>query len=283
MNEHFPPLKRNPGQSRPWLLICLIVLVMVLVFHRYLAIFSYNFFSRTDHMLQLNHRLSPLLMWGILGWFAGMAAGGFIIGKKYNLTLKWKLIPAVAGVVLVLLLTMWSSPIGARTETAAVTAGKDHQLALATVTDSLENYKQSGYGGRNLTDNNVQTAWLFKTGREDQLPSASFLFTQNRMTNYVNVKIAGIRLQNGYSRMEAKFKDYNRIRQFTVYLNNREIYSGTAKDEFRAFQEFAFDQVRISPGDILKVSINSLYPGTKRGAGITALSELQPMISSSSF
>lgn len=71
---------------------------------------SFAFFLYTDNLVKVSASVSPVLMWGVLGLFAGLVYGCFVAWRKYRLDYKLMFIPIAVFAALVLILHLVNQP-----------------------------------------------------------------------------------------------------------------------------------------------------------------------------
>lgn len=260
--------------KKVWLIIGVLV---ILIMQKLIGAFSVNFFTVIDRLLEIHPAIPPFLMWGILGLFVGAIVGSLVIWAKYKLAFKWNLLSIGALIFLLLVLFIISAPL------STVQAHMEDHTASAMVkvsaTNSLPDYKQYHYSADNLIDKDGNTAWMYMQDKIN-LESVHYVFTKPDLIEYTNPQVTGLQLKNGYSKNKDKWKSYNRLKDFTVYHNNKLVYSGTAADQYNIVEDIVFtQQVPVNPGDTISVRINSVYRGNNRKADITAISEMVPLVS----
>lgn len=257
----------------------LIVGIVVLFMLRHLiGAVSVNFFTAVDHILEIHRSLSPVLMWGILGLFMGAIAGSLVMWQKYKLAMKWNFISIGVFVLFILVLAALSSPLGTKKGVASLQDHTAASMVQVTATSALPDYKQYHYKAENLIDKDLNTAWMYLPGKIGG-ESVRYIFEQDKMAGLTDLKLTGLQLRNGYSKSMAKWKSFNRIRGFTVYVNSTQVYSGAAVDKYNTEEDIVFNQSPVNPGDTVTVYIHSVYRGNNRKADITAVTEMVPLIS----
>ena len=257
-------------------IIGIIILLVFLLLRDYIGALSINILTIIDHLLNLNARLSPILMWGIMGILLGAVAGSLTVWKKYKLAFKWNFISiGMLGLCLIVSISM-STPIGTAVVPGVFETKEATDLIEVSSDWSLPAYKTFTYDAANLADDDHSTAWMFF--HDDQREeSVSYLFPDNKMRKVRHVKVSGIRLMNGFNKSHAKWNSFNRVREFIVYQNGARVFEGIAADQYNSDETIDFKPVEITAGDTIRVNIHSVYR-VKKDMGFTAVSKMIPMV-----
>ena len=257
-----------------WLIIGVAILLII---QKPIGALSVNFFTVTDHLLAVHTAIPPFLMWGILGLFLGAIVGSLVIWAKYKLAFKWNLLSIGAFLFLLLILFVLSAPLS--TAKGRIEDHTASAMVKVSATNSLPDYKHYHYSADNLIDQDGSTAWMYAQHKTTE-ESVRYVFRKPDSVEFTNPQVTGLQLKNGYSKNKDKWKSYNRLKGFTVYHNNKLVYTGTAADKYNIVEDIVFtQQVPVNEGDTISVRINSVYRGNNRKADITAITEMVPLVS----
>jgi len=263
-------------KNNSFFIIGVLILLVFLLLRNYIGALSINILTVIDHFLNLNARLSPILMWGAMGILLGAIAGSLTVWKKYKLAFKWNFISiGLLGIFVIILIAM-SSPMGTVVVPGVFETKEATDLIEVSSGQSLSAYKTYTYDAANLIDDDNSTAWMFlhEDLREE---SVSYLFTDEKMRKAKHVKVNGIRLMNGFNKSHAKWNSFNRVREFIVYHNGKQVFEGMAGDYYNSDETIDFKPVEISAGDTIRVNIHSVYR-VRKDMGFTAVSKMIPMV-----
>lgn len=98
----------------------LAIVILIYFFQKFLGMVSFRFFLFMDNMLRLTSSIHPVVMWAVLGLFAGLIYGSFVAWKKYKLDFKLNLIPVSIFLLIVFILFMVNHPLDSATVNSAV-------------------------------------------------------------------------------------------------------------------------------------------------------------------
>ena len=137
----------------------------------------------------------------------------------------------------------------------------DPSLISATATSTLgsDPEAQLHYFARNTLDNNRKTAWNSDGSAEGE----SVIYEFER-----SVRIARIRVVNGYAKSDEAFKWNARIREVEIITDD-----GAAPREFVDSDQLQTIEVDSGKTSRLEIRIESVYPGTRYRD--TALTEIE--------
>jgi hypothetical protein len=147
---------------------------------------------------------------------------------------------------------------------------------------TLQNKSDEKYDVSNLDDFDVHTAWI--EGKPDYGvgESVTFHFTKELwesddshpdMHGRDKVNFNGFYLLDGYTKSEALWREYSRVKRLRVYQNNTPIFDIALADSMEV-QFVTCSVVWLKPNDKIKVEIMEVYPGEKYKD--TAITELTP-------
>lgn len=272
--------KRQPAvpakKNNPYFIIGVILLLVLLILRNFIGAMSINLLTLTDHLLNINSSVSPILMWGIFGMFLGAIAGSLAIWKKYKLAFKWNYISIGLLSLFLIVLIAVRSPMGVATVPGVFETAEATDFVEVNSYWALPAYKTYTYDAANLVDDDNSTAWMFL--HDDQREeSVSYLFPNDKMSKIRHVKVSGIRLMNGFNKSHAKWNGFNRVREFIVYHNGTRVFEGMAADQYNSDETIDFKPIEINAGDTIKVNIHSVYR-VKKDMGFTAVSKMVPMV-----
>lgn len=267
-----PPIKK----TNPFYMIGVILLFILLVLHNVIGALSINFFTVIDHLLKVYDSVSPIFMWGIMGILFGSVAGSFAVWKKYKLAFKWNLISIGSLILFIIVLIALSSPLEVFVSKSKIETSEATDLIRVSSEWFLPSYKTHRYDASNLIDADRNTAWMFihEDRREE---SVSYLFTNEKMNKLEHVKVNGIRLMNGFNKSHSKWNSFNRVREFAVYHNGKNVFEGTASDFYNLDETFDFSPIELSSGDTVRINIKSVYQVNKKNK-IAAVSKMIPTV-----
>ena len=104
-SEAFPQAPFKPRTTNYLKYIVAGIVVVIIITPRFWGAVSVYFFTVGDN-LNLLYLWDPLIVWGILGLFAGIAYGGFVACKKYKLNYKYAVMPVLLLLTVLLLLLL---------------------------------------------------------------------------------------------------------------------------------------------------------------------------------
>jgi hypothetical protein len=84
-------------------------------------------------------------------------------------------------------------------------------------------------------------------------------------------------IKNGNCKSYTQWIEYNKLNEFTISYNFKPVRHAKASNNFTTKEEIKFLPIPINPGAIISITINSVYPGTRK-KDKTAISELIPII-----
>ena len=111
-----------------------------------------------------------------------------------------------------------------------------------------------------LNDDDASTAWIDKnTGAGTRL---LFQFPKKLPKELNGTPFYGFDIADGYTKSDALFKSYARVKKAKLYYNGKALYYVTFADS-RRWQHVNFDDIEAKQGDLMTLEILETYPGTK--------------------
>lgn len=168
----------------------LATVILIYFFQKFLGMVSFRFFLFMDNMLRLTRSIHPVVMWAVLGLFAGLIYGSFVAWKKYKLDFKLNLIPVGIFVLIVFILIMVNKPLASEPINTAVPVA-DVKIETLNI-DSLKKFiinrwitvdvKGKNSGNFNRMKNSVTSELEFKKNgkcymNQNGIRKASFYYT----------------------------------------------------------------------------------------------------------
>ncbi len=270
--------------NRTGCLVWVVIAIFIYSFRKLLGGIGSFFFVHVDRLLGPSS-LSPVILWAVLGLFAGAVAGAFVAYRKFRLSPVVVVVPFAALVLFCFSAALLSEArpvaeavIGVGAEgkiTRNVTAGL---MAGVSASSELPSGDGQRYEAGNLMDVKRSTAWIENGSGAGINETVTFLFKGGMMKDIEELTCTGFRIRNGFQKSAKLWRDHNRLKDFSVSHSSGKVIYLMARDLQDEAEEIRFPSpIRVKNGDRLIVSIISVYYGNNH-PDRTAVSELVPLV-----
>lgn len=266
-----------PDKKRSYTgLIVVIMLILAVVFFKFLGIISVNFFQFMNRLLHVTSLTSAVTLWAISGLFVGMIYGALVAWKKYRLHFTIIIVPVAALAVFIIAMLFLNDPLKPSPELVSVSEDASRFVSVRS-SGYLPAFKLTSFSDSNLVDNNDKTTWIENAKNAGIGERIEFNFnTVVHMDKYRNFVCTGINIRNGYARSEKLWASHNRLRDFSVLLNGQVMGNFTAGN-YNHREVIALRPFAVKFSDVISIRINSVYYGN-RYFKLTAITELVPVV-----
>jgi len=131
-------------------------------------------------------------------------------------------------------------------------------------TSNLTAQLNNNYEAINLTDGNSGTAWI--EGKQDYGIDESFSFIFKNVYGINKAEISSITVLNGYSKSDKTWKENSRVKAFSVYLNNKQLFnlflSDTINIQYLDLKKLN-REIEVNANDTLKFKIKEIFAGDR--------------------
>ncbi|HIB64602.1 MAG TPA: hypothetical protein EYO33_05720 [Phycisphaerales bacterium] len=129
-----------------------------------------------------------------------------------------------------------------------------------TVSSALPDSGGNRYGAAQLEDTDFQTCWA-EAARGDGIGEyMEFVISKDKGPK--NVPFSGFSIKNGYTKSQDIWSKNNRVKEMTLSINGKSQSTISLLDTSKS-QWVALKGVRVNPGDVVRLTIKSVYPGSK--------------------
>jgi hypothetical protein len=145
---------------------------------------------------------------------------------------------------------------------------------------SLKPQGENTYDASNLSNGKLKNAWVEGKNDYGVGETITFKFTEPyfKEAKIEKVSFWGFRIVNGYTKDQIVWDLNSRVKTFSMYLNDKLIAYIDLKDTWMLQEVTFFDKIEmiyLKPGDMVKMRIESTFPGKKYKD--TAISLLEPL------